>query len=66
MLKIAVLGITGGYKSSFLVQYARLIELYNKPQIKKRCQSSTPTILITTENSTEESVTRLFNMVAGN
>lgn len=61
-----ILGITGGYKSSFLVQCARWIKLYNKPQIKRRDPSSTPTVLlITTENSTEESVTRLFNMVAG-
>ena len=58
-----VLGITGGYKSSFLMQCARWIKLYNKPMIKRRDPSSIPTVLvITTENSTEESVTRLFNM----
>jgi len=58
--------ITGGYKSSFLMQCARWIKLYNKPIIKRRDPSSIPTVLlITTENSTEESVTRLFNMSVG-
>ena len=61
-----VMGITGGYKSSFLMQCARWIKLYNKPIIKRRDPSSIPTVLlITTENSTEESVTRLFNMSVG-
>ena len=58
--------ITGGYKSSFLMQCARWIKLYNKPIIKRRDPSSIQTVLlITTENSTEESVTRLFNMSVG-
>jgi hypothetical protein len=61
-----IMGITGGYKSSFLMQCARWIKLYNKPIIKRRDPSSIPTVLlITTENSTEESVTRLFNMSVG-
>ena len=48
------------------MQCARWIKLYNKPIIKRRDPSSIPTVLlITTENSTEESVTRLFNMSVG-
>ena len=58
-----VLGLTGGYKSSFLLQCARWIKLYNKPLIKRRDPLSTPTVLlVTTENTTAEEVTRLFNM----
>lgn len=58
-----ILGLTGGYKSSFLLQCARWIKLYNKPQIKRRDPSSTPTVLVvSTENTTEEEVTRLINM----
>lgn len=57
------LGLTGGYKSSMLLQCARWIKLYNKPMIKRRDPSSTPTVLvISTENTTEEEVTRLVNM----
>ena len=58
-----ILGITGGFKSAFLMHCARWIKLYNKPMIKRRDPSSTPTVLIiSAENSTEESVARLVNM----
>ena len=58
-----VLGLTGGYKSSFLLQCARWIKLYNKPMIKRRDPSSTPTVLVLSlENTAEEEVTRLVNM----
>jgi replicative DNA helicase len=58
-----ILGLTGGFKSAFLMHCARWIRLYNKPMIKRRDPSSTPTVLvISAENSTEESVVRLVNM----
>ena len=61
-----ILGLTGGFKSSFLLHCARWIKLYNKPQIKRRDPSSTPTVLvISTENTAEEEVGRLFNMSVG-
>lgn len=57
------LGLTGGYKSSMLLQCARWIKLYNKPTLKRKDPSCIPTVLlITTENSVEETVVRLFNM----
>lgn len=58
------LGITGGYKSSILLQCARWIKLYNKAILKRKDPLvATPTVLlITTENSVEETVVRLFNM----
>lgn len=57
------LGLTGGYKSSILIQCARWIKLYNKCAPRRKDPSSTPTVLlITTENSVEETVIRLFNM----
>ena len=58
-----ILGLTGGFKSAFLMHCARWIRLYNKPMIKRRDPSSTPTVLvISAENSTEETVARLVNM----
>jgi len=57
------LGLTGGYKSSMLLQCARWIKLYNQPTLKRKDPSSIPTVLlITTENSVDETVVRLFNM----
>ena len=57
------LGITGGYKSSILLQCARWIKLYNDAKPKRKDPSATPTVLlISTENSVEETVIRLFNM----
>lgn len=57
------LGITGGYKSSILLQCARWIKLFNKAKPKRKEPSATPTVLlISTENSVEETVIRLFNM----
>lgn len=59
------LGITGGYKSSILLQCARWIKLYNKITPRRKEPSATPTVLlISTENSVEETVIRLFNMCA--
>lgn len=59
------LGITGGYKSSILLQCARWIKLYNKISPRRKEPSATPTVLlISTENSVEETVIRLFNMCA--
>ena len=59
------LGITGGYKSSILLQCARWIKLYNNAKPKRKEPSATPTVLlISTENSVEETVIRLFNMCA--
>lgn len=59
------LGITGGYKSSILLQCARWIKLYNKITPRRKEPSVTPTVLlISTENSVEETVIRLFNMCA--
>ena len=55
--------LTGGYKSSMLLQCARWIKLYNQPTLKRKDPSSIPTVLlITTENSVDETVVRLFNM----
>ena len=60
------LGLTGGYKSSMLLQCARWIKLFNDPIIKRKDADATPTVLlITTENSVEETVIRLFNMSVG-
>ena len=60
------LGLTGGYKSSMLLQCARWIKLYNDPIVKRKDADATPTVLlITTENSVEETVIRLFNMSVG-
>ena len=57
------LGLTGGYKSSMLLQCARWIKLYNKVTPRRKEPSATPTVLlITTENSVEETFIRLFNM----
>ncbi len=57
------LGLTGGYKSSMLLQCARWIKLYNKATLKRKEPSATPTVLvITTENSVDESVIRIMNM----
>ena len=57
------LGLTGGWKSSMLLQCARWIKIYNNPKPHRKDPSSIPTVLlITTENTVEESVQRLFNM----
>lgn len=57
------LGISGGFKSSILIHCARWIKLYNKVEPKKKDAGVVPTVLlITMENSVEETVERLFNM----
>lgn len=57
------LGISGGFKSSMLIHCARWIKLYNKVEPKKKDAGVVPTILlITMENSVDETVERLFNM----
>lgn len=58
------LGITGGYKSSILLQCAKWIKLYNPDIVfKRKDNTALPTILlITTENSVEETVIRLWGM----
>jgi replicative DNA helicase len=57
------LGLTGGYKSSMLLQCARWIKLYNKTTPRRKEPTAVPTVLvITTENTVEESVIRIFNM----
>lgn len=60
------LGVTGSYKSSILIQCARWIKLYNKVTPRRKDPSAIPTVLlITTENSVDEEVVRLYNMSVG-
>lgn len=60
------LGVTGSYKSSILIQCARWIKLYNKVTPRRKDPNAIPTVLlITTENSVDEEVVRLYNMSVG-
>ena len=57
------LGISGGFKSAILLYCAKWIKLYNKVQPKRKDINSRPTVLlITMENSVQETVFRLFNI----
>lgn len=61
------LGLTGGFKSSMLLHCARWIKQFNDVQPRRKEPTVQPTVLIiTTENSVEEEVTRLVNMTLGN
>ena len=61
------LGITGGFKSCMLLLTCKWIKLYNRITPRKKDPGCIPTVLyITTENSVEESVIRLFNMTCTN
>lgn len=56
------LGVTGGFKSAMLLYSCYWIKTYNKIQPRRK-PGARPTVLyITTENSVEESLIRLFNI----
>ena len=57
------LGITGGFKSAMLLHSCRWIKLFNQVTPRRKDPGCTPVVLyITTENSVEESIVRLFNL----
>jgi len=56
------LGLPGGYKSGILLKIARDIRKYNKNIIGKKLGKRPCVLLITMENSLQETVERLFNM----
>lgn len=56
------LGLPAGFKSGILLKTARDIKKYNKGVPSKKPGKRKTVLLITMENSVEESVERLFNM----
>ncbi|MDD3172080.1 MAG: DnaB-like helicase C-terminal domain-containing protein [Herbinix sp.] len=59
------LGLPGGFKSGLLLKSAIDIRKYNKNIVLKDPSKTPCVLLITMENTVEESVERLFNMTVG-
>ena len=58
------MGLPGGFKSGMLLKIARDIKIYNKGIQVKKPGKKPCVLLVTMENSVDETVERLFNMVA--
>ncbi len=56
------MGLPGGFKSGILLKIARDIKMYNKGLVGKKSGKRPCVLLITMENTVQESVERLFNM----
>ena len=57
------MGLPGGFKSGMLLKIARDIKIYNKGVQVKKPGKKPCVLLVTMENSVDETVERLFNMV---
>jgi len=56
------MGLPAGFKSGILLKTARDIKKFNKGVMTKKAGKSPCVLLVTMENSVEESIERLFNM----